>query len=101
MVLRSLHTCTDGIRINNGGYAPKGTGKVCDGSKCARNSIVGTYVPYIWLGGESREISVFGKNDKGWINAKGTSCQELVRSNGTLCLSLNLIAKRPESKARR
>lgn len=88
-----MHTCTDGIRINSGGATPKGSGRVWDGSKCARNSIIGTYVPYIWLGGELRGVSVFGENDRNWSRSDKVPCQELVRQDGTVNLVLNLIAE--------
>ncbi|MHC4872206.1 MAG: glycoside hydrolase domain-containing protein, partial [Planctomycetota bacterium] len=88
-----FHTCTDGIRINYGGAAPKGTGKVWDGSACARNTMQGNYVPYIWCGDELRGISVFGENDKGWEISDKVPCQELIRKDGVLSLVFNLIAK--------
>ena len=89
-----MHTCTDGLRFNYAGYTPDGTGRVWDGSKAARNSILGSYVPYIWVGGQERGLAVFGENDKGWITDSKTPCQEIVRNaNGTLELRLNLIAK--------
>ncbi|NMA21586.1 MAG: hypothetical protein GX927_13515 [Lentisphaerae bacterium] len=88
-----MHTCTDGIRINYGGRTPEGEGRVWDGSKCARNSIVGNYVPYIWLGGESRGLSVFGENDRNWSISNSIPCQELIRQGDTLNLVLNLIAE--------
>jgi len=96
-----FHTCTDGIRINYGGASPSGKGKVWDGSKCAKNSLKGSYVPYIWLGDELRGISVFGENDKGWITDTKVPCQEVIRKNGTLYLVLNLIAKPSIIKAER
>lgn len=88
-----MHTCTDGIRINSGGAVPGGESVIWDGSKCARNSLVGTYVPYIWLGDEQRGISVFGENDKGWSVSTKTPCQQLIRRGNTISLVLNLIAE--------
>jgi hypothetical protein len=88
-----MHTCTDGLRFNYAGSTPAGEGIVWDGSKAARNSIIGTYVPYIWLGGQERGLSVFGDNDKGWITDDKTPCQQIVRkADGTLELRLNLIS---------
>jgi hypothetical protein len=88
-----FHACTDGLRFNYAGATPAGQGRVWDGSKAPRNSIVGSYVPYIWLGAEERGFSVFGENDRGWITAAGVPCQELVRQGDVLELRLNLIAK--------
>ncbi len=88
-----FHTCTDGIRFNYGGSIPAGEGVVWDGGKCPRNSIVGTYVPYIWLGGNSRGISLFGENDKNWSRSETIPCQQLIRQGNTVNLVLNLIAE--------
>lgn len=88
-----FHACTDGIRFNVAGATPKGTGRVWDGSKAARNSIIGSYVPYIWLGAEERGLAVFGENDRGWATDPKVPCQEIVRNGDTLELRLNLIAK--------
>jgi hypothetical protein len=88
-----LHACTDGLRFNYAGATPAGDGRVWDGTKAARNSIIGSYVPYIWLGAEERGLAVFGENDRGWITATNVPCQELVRNGNGLELRLNLIAK--------
>jgi len=88
-----FHACTDGIRFNYAGSTPAGQGSVWNGSKAARNSIIGSYVPYIWLGAEERGLAVFGENDRGWVSADKVPCQELVRNGAALELRLNLIAK--------
>lgn len=87
-----FHACTDGLRFNYAGATPPGQGRVWDGSKAARNSIIGSYVPYIWLGAEERGLAVFGENDRGWVRDPRVPCQELVRHGDTLELRLNLIA---------
>jgi hypothetical protein len=88
-----FHACTDGLRFNYAGATPAGQGRVWDGTQAPRNSIVGSYVPYIWLGAEERGLCVFGENDRGWSTAAGVPCQELVRRGDVLELRLNLIAK--------
>lgn len=88
-----MHVSTDGLRFNYAGKTPPGEGRVWDGSKAARNSIVGSYVPYVWLGGTERGLCVFGDNDRGWVTEPAVPCQELVRRGDTLELRLNLIAK--------
>lgn len=87
-----MHACTDGIRINYAGAVPTGTGRIWEGSQAQRRKMGGTYVPYLWLGGEERGLAVFGENERGWVTAKGMSCQELRRAPGGLELRLNLIA---------
>lgn len=88
-----FHACTDGLRFNYAGATPAGQGRIWDGTKAARNSIIGSYVPYIWLGAEQRGLAVFGENDRGWVTAAGVPCQELVRRGDVLELRLNLIAR--------
>ena len=68
--------------------------RVWDGTQAARNSIIGNYVPYIWLGAEERGLCVFGENDRGWVTDPKTPCQELVRRGDVLELRLNLVAQR-------
>jgi hypothetical protein len=88
-----FHEATDGLRFNYAGSTPKGSGVVWDGSKAARTSIIGSYVPYIWLGGQERGLAVFGDNDKGWITDDKIPCQQIVRNaDGTLELRLNLVS---------
>ncbi|MBI4025290.1 MAG: hypothetical protein HY360_09945 [Verrucomicrobia bacterium] len=94
-----FHACTDGLRFNYAGATPAGQGRVWDGAKAARNSIIGSYVPYIWLGAEERGLAVFGENDRGWARDPKVPCQELVRNGETLELRLNLIARDPEGDA--
>ena len=117
-----MHACVDGLRSNYGGVIPSGVGSVWNGTMCeGRRSIVGDYVPYLWVGGPLRGIAVFGDNDKGWIlgesekvevksekvggdstlqlsTSTSTSthipCQEIIREeDGTVVIRLNLIQK--------
>lgn len=87
-----FHACTDGLRFNYAGFTPEGEGRIWDGTKAARNSILGSYVPYIWLGAEERGFAVFGENDQGWVTSADVPCQEIVRQGDTLELRLHLIA---------
>ena len=88
-----FHECTDGVRFNYAGFTPPGEGQVWNSTKAAKNSILGSHVPYIWLGGEERGLSVCGENDRGWITDPKVPCQEIVRkADGTLELRLHLIA---------
>ena len=100
-----FHPCADGMRFNYAGVVPPGEGLVWDSSKAPRTSIIGDYLPYIWIGGPLRGIAVFGESDKGWIvdegrgkreegRGKATHCQEVWREkDGTVVLKLNLIQK--------
>jgi hypothetical protein len=89
---RLMHACTDGIRFNFAGRIAPGEGRVWDSTKAPRNSIIGSYVPYLWVGAEERGICVFGENDRGWVTSREVPCQELVRRGDTLEIRLHLIA---------
>ncbi len=88
-----MHVCTDGIRFNYAGYVPSGNGVVWTSAKAAHQFIVGNFVPYLWVGGEELGVCVSAENDKGWINAQGKSCQEIIRNGDSLELVYNLIAQ--------
>ena len=89
-----MHACTDGLRFNYAGEVPAGEGRVWDSTRAPRSSIVGDYVPYVWVGGPLRGFAVFGDNDKGWVVSDNVPCQEIVREvDGTVVLRLNLIQK--------
>ena len=99
-----LHPCADGLRFNYGGSVPSGGGRVWDSSKAPRKSIIGDYLPYVWVGGPLRGIAVFGENDRGWVldddDGGKVPCQEVVReADGTVVLRLNLIQKACELAA--
>lgn len=87
-----MHACTDGIRFNYAGSIPAGEGRVWDGRKAPRNAIVGSYVPYLWVGEEGRGLCVFGENDNGWITTPEAPCQEIVRRGDTLEFVLHLVS---------
>ena len=94
------HSVADGLRFNPAGKIPAGTGRVWDSSRPARVALLGTYLPYIWIGGPLRGIAVIGDNDKGWVlsDAEGAPpCQEIVReADGTVVLRLNIVQREVE-----
>ena len=100
-----FHPCADGMRFNYAGVVPPGEGLVWDSSKAPRTSIIGSYLPYIWIGGPLRGIAVFGESDKGWVlrsdggdaafgYLQSVATQEVWREkDGTVVLKLNLVQK--------
>lgn len=88
-----MHACTDGIRFNYAGKVPEGSGRVWGSDKAARNSIIGSFVPYLWVGAEGRGFCIAGENDAGWVTTGDVPCQELRRDGDELRLVCNLIAK--------
>ena len=90
---RLMHSCVDGLRKNYAGAAPIGDGLVWDSTRQGgRNQIIGDYLPYLWVGGTLRGISVFGENDRGWSTGV-RPCVEMFRRDGTLEIVLNIVSK--------
>ena len=88
-----MHACTDGIRFNTAGAVPPGSGRVWSGASARRNRILGSFVPYLWVGGPVAGVAVYGDNDRGWTTDRRTPCQEIVRGeDGTVSIVLNLFA---------
>ena len=81
----------DICRSNPVGEAPKGEGIVWDSTKTGNGTMLGTFIPYIWLGGPERGIAWFGNNDKGYSVDDDKPVQILTRENGRLILTVNLI----------
>ena len=89
-----FHPCADGMRFNYAGVVPAGQGRVWDSSQAPRTSIIGDYLPYVWIGGPLRGIAVFGESDRGWVLDEKSHCQEVFReADGTVVLRLNLVQK--------
>ena len=90
-IARLLHPVTDDIRINYGGEVVPGSGLVWESKSASRNHIVGTFVPYIWVGNEYRGLCWFGESDRDWILDDKRSAQTLERSGNTVTLRVNFV----------
>ena len=90
---RLMHSCIDGLRKNYAGATPSGEGLVWDSTRQGgRNQIIGDYLPYLWVGGTLRGVSVFGENDRGWITG-GRPCVEMFRRGDVLEIVLNIVSR--------
>ncbi len=90
-----LHACGDGLRINFGGAVPAGDGQVWSSIRASRSDLVGTFLPYLWVGGESRGLTWFAANDRDWIVDPTDTIASLAleRDGETLNLRVRLIQK--------
>ena len=108
---RLFHAVADTQGRNDAGDIPSGTGRVWDSRRApCRRDIIGTFLPYVWVGGPLRGMSVYADSDKGWElgevkskSEKGKSaevpCFEIVRrENGDILLVANLGQKPFEVK---
>jgi hypothetical protein len=91
--MKYMHACGDGLRFNYAGLAPAGEGVVWDSAKANRNDIVGTFYPYVWLGGGERGLAFFADSDRGYSLDDKTPMIELVRQAGVLTMRVNFITK--------
>lgn len=93
-----MHAVIDTSCNNYAGVVPAGRGRVWDSRNAkGKQSILGSFLPYVWVGGPLRGLSVYGDSDKGWEQSAGwpdkpsVPAQEIVRrADGTVNLVLNL-----------
>ena len=90
-----MQACGDGLRINYGGAVPAGTGEVWSSIKASRSDLIGTFLPYLWVGEEGRGLTWFAANDKDWVvdTTDKTAGLVLERDGQTLNLRIRLIQK--------
>lgn len=89
-VATHLHAVKNGTRNNWAGRIPDGKWIVWHGGKLAAGPFASDYVPYLWVGGPLRGLSVFGENDRGWTHGRWT-CQDVRRNeDGTVDIWLNI-----------
>jgi hypothetical protein len=88
-----MHAAGDGIRFNYAGVVPQGEGRVWGSDKASRSQMLGTFLPYVWVGGESRGLCWFAGNDKDWVldPKEQVAALELHRKAGALELVVNLV----------
>ncbi len=88
-----MHSCGDGLRINYAGIVPAGEGVVWSSDKASRQQILGTFLPYVWVGGEERGLCWFAASDKDWVldYKEKTPALQIERAGGVLSLRVNII----------
>ncbi len=74
----------DSIRANYAGVVPTGEGTVWTSKEAARSNLLGTFIPYIWVGGPERGLCWFASNDRDWVvdPSDQTPALALERHNG-------------------
>ncbi len=90
-----MHAAADGLRINYAGAVPEGGGQVWNSIRASRAHLVGTFLPYLWVGAEGPGLTWFAANDKGWeIDLDDqTPALALERDGDVLNLRIRLIQK--------
>ncbi|HUU22763.1 MAG TPA: glycoside hydrolase domain-containing protein, partial [Phycisphaerae bacterium] len=80
-----------GIRRNPVGAAPKGKGLIWDSTQTGNGAMLGTFLPYVWVGGPERGIAWFADNDRGWVVDDEKPALSLHREDGRLSLRVHLV----------
>jgi hypothetical protein len=92
-VVRYLHTCGDGLRYNYAGTVPAGEGVIWDSSTGNKTNVVGTFYPYVYVGGAARGLCWFADSDRDWILDDQTPTVQLVRQDGRGELRVHLVTR--------
>jgi len=90
---RYMHAVADGLRHNYAGFVPSGEGRVWDSSKGNRIDLVGTFYPYLWVGGGERGLCFFADNDRGWLLDDQTPTIDLTRRHHVLTMRVHFITR--------
>ncbi len=98
-----MHACGEGLRSNYAGFVPKGEGTVWTSASASRDQLLGTFLPYLWVGGPERGLVWFASNDRDWlVDPSGKRpALALERHGGTLILRVRLVQTRASWKAPR
>ena len=94
-----LHSVGEVNRMNSrAGYVPKGTGVVWTSREARNATVLGTFIPYWWLGDHDRGLCWMADNDRGWStdavtpNGGSVPAVEFVRRGDVLSARVNLFA---------
>jgi hypothetical protein len=88
-----LHPVTTLLRHHYAGRVPAGTGKVWDSANLPGGKMLGTFVPYVFVGGPERGICFAADNDRDWVPDPAVAACEIDREGETVNLRLNLVAR--------
>jgi len=87
-----FHAVGDVVRSTYAGFTPEGDGVVWD-SRQANTTLLGNFVPFLWLGDEKVGLCWAAQWDRGWVVDDAEPAFEVVRSQGVVMLRANLIRK--------
>ena len=86
-----FHACGEGVRSNPAGFIPEQTGVVFK-SRSIPQTHVSNFIPYCWVGTDTRGIAYAADTDLGWIHSEERDAVEIVRkTDGTVSIVLNLL----------
>ena len=84
------HACRDAIRVTNeAGYLPKGEGKIWGSGAKPSQIVLGTFLPYLWVGDYDRGFCWMADNDYGWSLRDQQDALEIFREKGVTTVKIN------------
>lgn len=92
-IARLMHPVTTGTRRHYAGYVPAGEGLLWQSSEAHRRALPGTFVPYIWVGDESRGLAWFAESDRDWIFDDIQSTHRLYRDGDQIVLRVSFVTR--------
>ena len=87
------HVCQASLRSNPAGKLPDGEGVIWDSTKTGHGAILGTFLPYVWIGCEEEGLAWFADNDKGWVLDDKTPCMKIIREKDRIVLRILFVNK--------
>lgn len=95
-----MHASGEGMRSNPGGFLKEGTGRIFGSREIPQNH-VDNFIPYCWVGTDTRGISYACDNEQGWEHCAEKDAVEVIReTDGTVLIRLNLITGAGDHEAR-
>ncbi|HOJ39468.1 MAG TPA: DUF6067 family protein, partial [bacterium] len=84
------HACRDAIRqTNEADYLPEGEGKIWGSSAKASRIVLGTFLPYLWVGDYDRGFCWMADSDYGWSLKDNQDALEIFREKGIVTIKVN------------
>lgn len=91
------HVVRDAIRGNSeSDYLPKGYDKIWGSSAKKSKNVLGTFVPYFWIGDYDRGFCWMADSDKNWSVPDNEDCVEFFRDDHALTAKVNFIKNKKE-----
>ena len=86
-----FHACGEHVRGNPAGFVPSGEGVVFK-SRDIPQTHVSNFIPYCWVGTDTRGICYAADTDFDWVHSEKHAAVEIVRKkDGTVSIVLNLL----------
>ncbi len=90
-VAHLINVVTDRLRHNESALLPGGTGHLWDSTQARRVDLQDPFVPYLWLGDETRGLAWFASNFDQWVVQGDAAPQRLERNGDAVVLHVRFV----------